>query len=114
MDFLFFQSLFFEPFFYGEDHGFRSANEDLIHALHIDELVELYTFLPVNTAMPVIIGILSFIFGFAMTWDIFWLAILSALGVLVCTIIRLSGHDAHEVFSAAEVQAMEEKGRKRT
>lgn len=65
--------------------------------------------LPVNTAMPVIIGSLCFIFGFAMTWDIFWLAILSALGVLACTIIRLSGHDVHEVFSAKEVQSMEEK-----
>jgi cytochrome o ubiquinol oxidase subunit 1 len=69
--------------------------------------------LPVNTAMPVIIGSLCFIFGFAMTWDIFWLAILSALGVIACTIIRLSGHDVHEVFSAKEVQSMEEKGHRK-
>ncbi len=39
----------------------------------------------------VYIGILSMIFGFAMTWHIFWLAIVSFAGIVACLIIRLSG-----------------------
>ena len=53
------------------------------------------------------IGILSLIFGFAMTWHIFWLAIASFVGIVACLIIRLSGNDEHEIITAAEVKEME-------
>ena len=39
--------------------------------------------LPKNTPMGLYIGILSLIFGFAMTWHIFWLAIVSFVGIIV-------------------------------
>lgn len=68
--------------------------------------------LPKNTPMPLFIGTFSFLFGFAMTWDIFWLALLSAAGIILLTIIRLSQHDEHEILSAKEVQKMEESLRK--
>jgi cytochrome o ubiquinol oxidase subunit 1 len=63
--------------------------------------------LPKNSPMGLYIGILSFIFGFAMTWYITWLAIASFIGIILCLIIRLSGEDEHEVITAEEVKAME-------
>ena len=63
--------------------------------------------LPKNTPMGLYIGILSLIFGFAMTWHIWWLAIASFVAILACLIIRLSGKDEHEIITAAEVKEME-------
>lgn len=65
-------------------------------------------YMPPNTAMGVYIGAFSLIFGFAMTWHIFWLAGVSLLAALLCVIIRLSQHDHHEIIPAAEVKRMEE------
>lgn len=64
--------------------------------------------LPVNTPMGLYIGILCLIFGFAMTWHIWWMAIVSFIGVVACLIIRLSGVDEHMVITAAEVKKIEE------
>ena len=38
--------------------------------------------LPVNTPMGMYIGIFSLIFGFAMTWHILWLALVSFVGIV--------------------------------
>lgn len=69
--------------------------------------------MPKNTAMGLYIGILSLIFGFAITWHIYWLAIIGLLGVITCLIIRLSGDDEHDVITVAEVKKIEaSSGRK--
>jgi cytochrome o ubiquinol oxidase subunit 1 len=65
--------------------------------------------LPKNTGMGLYIGIASLILGFAMTWHLYWLAILSLFAVVVCVIIRLSSEDEFEHISAAEVKAIEEE-----
>lgn len=65
-------------------------------------------YLPQNTAMGFYIGVLSLIFGFSMTWHIFWLAGLSFAAIVFCTIVRLWGEDEHEHIPAAEVQQLEE------
>ncbi len=57
--------------------------------------------------LAIYIGIFSLIFGFAMTWHIVWLAIVSFDGYHACLIIRLSGKDEHEVITAAQVKEME-------
>ena len=57
--------------------------------------------------MGLYIGLFSLIFGFAMTWHIFWLAIVSFIGIITCLIIRLSGKDEHEIITAAQVKEME-------
>lgn len=64
-------------------------------------------YMPINTPMGMYIGLISLVFGFAMTWHIFWLAILSLVGILACVIIRLSGKDEHEVITAEEVEKTE-------
>ena len=63
--------------------------------------------LPKNTPMGLYIGIFSLIFGFAMTWYIWWLAIISFVAIIVCLIIRLSGEDEHDIITAAQVKEME-------
>lgn len=65
--------------------------------------------LPVNTPMPFIIGMLSLVFGFAATWHMLWLAVISLIAIVTCVIIRLSGNDKDEfeLIPAAKVKAME-------
>lgn len=66
-------------------------------------------YMPKNTGMGFYIGLFSLIFGFAMTWDIFWLAGISFTAILICVIIRLSTHDEHELIPAAEIKKHEER-----
>lgn len=75
-------------------------------ALFSQEYEDIY--MPPNTAMGVYIGVFSLIFGFAMTWHIFWLAGASLFAAILCVVIRLSRHDHHEIIPAAEVKKMEE------
>lgn len=64
-------------------------------------------YLPQNTPMGIYIGICSMIFGFAITWHIWWLAIASFVAIVACLIIRLSGKDEHMLITAAQVKEME-------
>lgn len=70
-------------------------------------------YLPKNSPMGLYIGLLALSFGFAATWHIWWLALLSLSGVIACLIIRLSGDDEHMVISAAEVETIESSHRNR-
>jgi cytochrome o ubiquinol oxidase subunit 1 len=65
--------------------------------------------MPQNTPLGLYIGILSFIFGFAMIWYMFWLAAISFLGMVVCVIIRLSDDHTDYYVPAAEVEKIEAK-----
>jgi cytochrome o ubiquinol oxidase subunit 1 len=67
--------------------------------------------MPKNTAIPLYIGLFSLVFGFAMTWRIYWLSIVSFIGIVVLLIIRLSEPDEHDVITAAEVKKIEDKAR---
>jgi cytochrome o ubiquinol oxidase subunit I len=64
-------------------------------------------YMPVNTPMGMIIGMFSLLFGFTMTWQIFWLAIPGFIAIVTCIIIRLSGDDEHEIIPAEEVKKIE-------
>jgi cytochrome o ubiquinol oxidase subunit 1 len=63
--------------------------------------------LPVNTPVAMYIGFASLIWGFAMTWQIYWLAIISFIAILVLAIYRLSIESPHEVITAKEVAKIE-------
>jgi len=64
--------------------------------------------LPKNTPMALYLGLISLVFGFAMVWHIFWLALVSLIAAIVFLIIRLSGEDEHLLITAEEVKSMEE------
>jgi cytochrome o ubiquinol oxidase subunit 1 len=63
--------------------------------------------MPKNTAAGFVNGVLSFIFGVAMVWYIWWLAGISALGMLVTVIIRSTDDNTDFAVPAAEVERIE-------
>lgn len=67
--------------------------------------------LPRNTPIGLSIGIFSLLFGFAMTWHMWWLAIASFVSIVVCVLIRLWGKDEHDVITAAQVESLEHSRR---
>jgi len=63
--------------------------------------------MPKNSWHGVAIGVLAFVFGFSMIWYIWWLAIVSFLGLIAVVIARASLDDIHEIIPAAEVARIE-------
>jgi cytochrome o ubiquinol oxidase subunit 1 len=63
--------------------------------------------MPKNAPYAYLIGILAFLFGFAMVWHIWWLATLFALAMLFTVIIRSIDDDTDYVIPAAEVERIE-------
>ncbi len=68
--------------------------------------------MPCNTSIGLFIGVFSFVFGFAMIWHIWWMAILGALGILVSTLIRMFEKNIDYYVPAAEVARIEQLGGK--
>lgn len=69
--------------------------------------------LPKNTPTGVYIGILSLIFGFAFTWHIHWLTLLSFIGILGCIIYHFAnGKDSFDIIPAKEVEKIEAESRR--
>ncbi|HIJ42310.1 MAG TPA: hypothetical protein HPP90_14730 [Deltaproteobacteria bacterium] len=60
-----------------------------------------------NTSKGLLIGVFTFLFGFAMVWSIWRLAILGALGMIFMVIARACDDDTEYVISAAEVEKIE-------
>ncbi len=63
--------------------------------------------MPKNTAKGLFIGVSAFLFGFSMIWYIWWLAILSFLGILFMVIARACDDETEYVIPAAEVERIE-------
>jgi cytochrome o ubiquinol oxidase subunit 1 len=63
--------------------------------------------MPKNTASGFMIGVLAFLFGFAMVWYIWWLAIVSGLGMLLTVIARGSDDETGYIITAAEIEKIE-------
>ncbi len=65
--------------------------------------------MPKNTAMGFVIGSLSFLFGFGLIWHMFWLAILSAIGMIAGVIAHLYQKHPDYHLPAAEVAKIESR-----
>ena len=63
--------------------------------------------MPKNSAVGVFIGMFSFMFGFAMIWYIWWLALVSVIGIVVTLIKRSFDNDTDYTISAEEVAGIE-------
>jgi cytochrome o ubiquinol oxidase subunit I len=63
--------------------------------------------MPKNSGLGIYIGAFSFLFGFAMIWYIWWLAIVGLIGVIACIIRRLNDPHTEMHISAAELAQME-------
>lgn len=65
--------------------------------------------LPQNTPLGLYLGGFALLFGIAMTWYMWWLAIVSLAGVVISLVYRLSRKDVYHVLKADEVRKMEAK-----
>jgi cytochrome o ubiquinol oxidase subunit 1 len=65
--------------------------------------------MPKNSATGLVIGALAFLFGFAMVWYVWWLAILGAFAMLIAVIGRASDDNTDYIVPAAEVQRIEKR-----
>ena len=63
--------------------------------------------MPRNTSMGFVIGGFSFVFGFAMVWHIWWMAVVGIVGVIGSMIVRSFDYDIDYYVKAKEVDAIE-------
>jgi cytochrome o ubiquinol oxidase subunit I len=71
-----------------------------------DHYVEIV--LPKNTFIGAFIGGAAFVFGFAMVWYIWWLAILCLAAIALAIILRASDDETNYTMPASTVQAIED------
>ena len=65
--------------------------------------------MPKNTAAGVIISAFSLVFGFAMIWHIWWLAIVGFAGMIVTWIAKSFDTDVDYYVQVPEIEAIENK-----
>ena len=63
--------------------------------------------MPKNSPHGIYIGALSFLFGFAAVWHIWWLVLVSLVGLILTVIVRSQEEETGYIISAAEVEAIE-------
>jgi cytochrome o ubiquinol oxidase subunit 1 len=66
-------------------------------------------YLPRNTGIGVIFGGSAFVFGFAMIWYIWWLAMAAGLAMLAVIIVHSFDDDNEHCISAAEIELIEDR-----
>jgi cytochrome o ubiquinol oxidase subunit 1 len=63
--------------------------------------------MPKNTGVGVVIGVFSLLFGFAMVWYIWWLAIAGLAGIFGCILWRSFEHDFDYHVPVEQIEATE-------
>jgi cytochrome o ubiquinol oxidase subunit 1 len=63
--------------------------------------------LPKNTPLPMIIAACAFVFGFAIVWHIWWLAVIGLLALITVIIIRTSDDETEYTITAAKLAKLE-------
>jgi len=63
--------------------------------------------MPKNTAMGIYVSGFVFLIGFAMVWQIWWLAAVGLIGAIACVIIRSFDEETEYVIPAGQVEKME-------
>lgn len=67
--------------------------------------------LPKNTPVGFVVGALSFVFGFAIVWHIWWLCILAFIAILVVLLVRFNQEDTEYVVPNSIIKHIEEKNK---
>jgi cytochrome o ubiquinol oxidase subunit 1 len=63
--------------------------------------------IPKNTAAGIYIAIFAFLAGFGFVWHIYWLVVVSLIGIIVVFIVRGFNDETEYTLTAAEVQKLE-------
>ena len=65
--------------------------------------------MPGNSSAGVALGAMSFVFGFAMIWHIWWLAAIGALGIFAAVLSQTFRDHAEHRIPASDVEAIESR-----
>ena len=65
--------------------------------------------MPADSGAGVVIGTMSFVFAFAMVWQIWWLDAVGGLGMFAAMLSQTFRHRAEHRISASEVEAIENR-----
>jgi cytochrome o ubiquinol oxidase subunit 1 len=65
--------------------------------------------IPQNTGAGFLIGVLTFLMGFALVWEIWWLAASCAAGAVLTVIARSFDDNTHRVITGAQIQKIEDE-----
>jgi len=63
--------------------------------------------IPAASSAGVVLGAMSFVFAFAMIWQIWWLAAIGGLGICAAVLLQTFHDHAEHRIAASEVEAME-------
>ena len=89
-----------DQFAYMKENGINHRAEGRFDPIHM----------PRNSGVGVVMGAITFVFGFAMIWHIWWLVMASSLAMLAAVIYRASDEDVDYMLPAEEVARIEKKG----
>jgi cytochrome o ubiquinol oxidase subunit 1 len=64
--------------------------------------------MPADTGAGIVIGAMSFVFAFAMVWQIWWLAAVGGFGICAAVLSHLR-HRAARRIPASEIEAIENR-----
>ena len=85
------------------EHGFSESRPDHFKAIHM----------PNNTPVAIIIGALTFVIGFGLTWRIWWLTVAALILTVLVMIYRSSKGDPGYIISAEEMEKLDRESRQR-
>ncbi|MBM3261276.1 cytochrome o ubiquinol oxidase subunit I [Candidatus Kaiserbacteria bacterium] len=94
------------PAVHGRDAFWEMKQSDpIVQARPAQEYVDIE--LPCNTPVGVYIGACAFVFGFAIVWHMWWLALLGFLGVVGLLIARSFDENTEYILPAAEIARLD-------
>ncbi len=83
------------------EHGFSEARPDHFKAIHM----------PNNTGVAIVIGALTFVIGFGLTWRIWWLTVAALVLTVLVMIYRSGKGDPGYIISAEEMEKLDQESR---
>lgn len=63
--------------------------------------------LPASSGLGPVMGGLAFLLGFGLVWYLWWLAVVSLLGLILCLIVRSGDEETEQTIPAAVIEAAE-------
>lgn len=91
-----------DAFWEQKEKGLNIQSNPKSEKLHYQDI-----HMPRNTAVGFVIGILAFIFSFAMIWHIWWLGIISLVATIAILVIRSFNYDTDYYVKVDEVERIE-------
>lgn len=89
-----------DQFAYMKENGINHRAEAPFAPIHM----------PRNTGVGVVMGAITFVFGFAIIWHMWWIVMASSLAMVATVIYRASDEDVDYMLSAEEVARIESGG----